>query len=424
MSTTSSRTRRSLLLLAALLPCIAAGDARYQWGGHTKLRAVGATFPVDSVLRPVAGSDAFDLEGDLRLNFSAAAGRFEADAEWQLVGLYGDRVEYSRELPAEVELFAPRLPSDDRRFFDFTKVLRDEGRSAWLQRLDRLWAGYSSEHFVARLGRQAITWGNGLFYAPMDLVNPFDPATVDTEYKAGDDMLYAQYLRRNGHDLQGAGVVRRDPVTGDVDGDEATVALKYHGFGGESEYDLLVAEHYGDPVVGIGASRSLGGAILRGDVVVTDTALDTRVQLVANWSYSWTALGRNMSGAVEYYFNGFGQHGSRYDPQSLAGNPDLLRKIARGDSFALGRHYLAASVLIEMSALWTVTPTVLANVGDPSALLQINTNLSLSDNATLLGSVGVPIGPSGSEFGGIESTVDGRYLSTGANLFLQVAWYF
>ena len=61
-----------------------------------------------------------------------------------------------------------------------------------------------------KFGRQAITWGNGLFYAPMDLVNPFDPATIDTEYKAGDDMLYLQYLQDNGNDLQAAVVVRRD----------------------------------------------------------------------------------------------------------------------------------------------------------------------------------------------------------------------
>jgi hypothetical protein len=38
----------------------------------------------------------------------------------------------------------------------------------------------------------------------MDLVNPFDPASIDTEYKAGDDMLYVQYLQDNGNDMQAA----------------------------------------------------------------------------------------------------------------------------------------------------------------------------------------------------------------------------
>jgi hypothetical protein len=156
---------------------------------------------------------------------------------------------------------------------------------------------------------------------------------------------------------------------------------------------------------------------------VTDTDSDTYAQLVANWSYSWTWRGRNMSGAVEYHFNGFGQHDGRYDPESLAQNPDLLERLARGETFTLGRHYLAGSVLIEMSPLWMLTPTVLANVTDPSALLQIVTSYSLSDNMTFLGSLNVPVGPGGSEFGGIPSG-NGLYLSTGAGVFAQLAWYF
>ena len=130
-----------------------------------------------------------------------------------------------------------------------------------------------------------------------------------------------------------------------------------------------------------------------------------------------------MSGALEYYFNGFGQHDGHYDPGSLAGNPDLLARLARGEAFTLGRHYVAGSVLVEMTPLWTVTPTLLANVADPSALLQLVTSFSLSDNMTFLGSLNVPMGPGGSEFGGIE-TGTGLYLSSGPGVFAQLAWYF
>jgi hypothetical protein len=395
----------------------------YEFGGHTKLRFIGTTFPSDSVFRSLAGTESLDLEGDLRLDFSAAAGRWTVQSDYQLIALYGDRVEYTRELPPAAGLFVPRLPEDERRWFDLTKVMHDRDKASLLHRLDRLWVGYASEKTVIRLGRQAISWGNGLFYAPMDLVNPFDPAAIDTEYKAGDDMLYLQFLQDSGNDLQAAVVVRRNPVNGEVESEQATAAMKYHGLAGESEYDLLVAEHYDDLVLGLGGTRSLGGAVLRGDLVVTDTDSDTRVEVVANWSYSWTWRDRNMSGALEYYFNGFGQADGRYDPASLAGNPDLLSRLARGETFTLGRHYLAGSVLVEMTPLWTITPTVLANVADPSALVQIVTSLSLSDNMTFLGSLNVPVGPNGSEFGGIDSG-GGLYLSTGPGIFAQLAWYF
>ncbi len=415
--------RPELWLLLVLAGAAAADDGPYRFGGHTKLRFVGTSFPSESLLRPLAGRRSLDLEGDLRLTFDAASGRWTFDADYQLIGLYGDRVEYTRDLPPAVSLFGPRLPGDARRLFDFTTVMHDRDKSAALHRLDRFWAGYASEKAVIRVGRQAISWGNGLFYAPMDLVNPFDPAAIDTEYKAGDDMLYVQYLQDSGNDVQGAVVVRRNPMDREIEREQATVAAKYHGFAGAAEYDLLVAEHYDDVVVGVGGTYSLGGAVLRGDLVVTDTDRDRYMQLVANWSYSWTWRGRNMSGALEYFFNGFGQHDGRYDPQSLVGNPDLLARVARGETFALGRHYVAGSVLVEMTPLWTFTPTLLANVDDPSGMLQFVTSFSLSDNMTFLGSLNLPLGKNGSEFGGIESD-PGQYLARGPGVFAQLAWYF
>ncbi len=415
--------RPELWLLLLLGTAAGADESPYEWGGHTKLRFVGTAIPSDSVLRPIAGKRSLDVEGDLRLDLTAAPGRWTFSADYQLIGLYGDRVEYTRDLPPEVDLLVPRLPDDARRLFDFTKVVHDRDNAALLHRLDRFWAGYASEKAVIRVGRQAISWGNGLFYAPMDLVNPFDPATIDTEYKAGDDMLYLQYLQDSGNDLQVAVVLRRDPLNGDVEQEQATTAFKYHGFAGGAEYDLLLAGHYDDLVLGLGGTLSVGGAVLRGDLVITDTDSDTYAQLVANWSYSWTWRGRNMSGALEYHFNGFGQQDGRYDPASLAENPDLLARVVRGETFTLGRHYAAGSVLVEMTPLWTLTPTVLANIADPSALLQVVTSLSLSDNMTFLGSLNVPIGPSGSEFGGVESS-PGQYLSSGPGIFAQLAWYF
>ena len=403
--------RRSGLLLL-LLPMLACADLTTEFGGHTKFRAVGQSYPDNSLFRDVVGSETLDIAALLRLNLKLKSGNWTFDSAYQLLGLQGEGLKLSRPL------------NDDRRLFNLTDVISESSDSVFLHRLDRLWVGYTSEKAVVRVGRQALSWGNGLAYAPMDLVNPFDPASIDTEYKAGDDMAYVQYLQDNGNDVQLAYVARRNLQTGDVGADEATAAVKYHGFAGESEYDLLVASSYGDPVVGLGTSRGMGGAVWSADLVGTDTDRDTYVQFVTNLMYSWTWAGKNMSGAIEYYFNGFGQKDGQYDPLSLAENPDLLVRLSRGELFALGRHYISGNVMIEMMPLWTVTPTVFINAADPSALFQVVTSYSLSDNMTFLGSINVPIGPDGSEFGGIESGLPDRYLSRGAGLFAQLAWYF
>ena len=395
-----------------------------EFGGHTKFSLTSQAYPDQSLFRDLVGSSTLDATGDLRLNLKRNVGRWSFDAAYQLLALNGDSVELGRALPGGTDIFFPGLPDDSRRLFDLTDVMRDSGKTIVLHRLDRLSFGYTSEKAVVRFGRQALSWGNGLFYAPMDLVNPFDPAAVDTEYKGGDDMLYVQYLRDSGDDVQGAYVARRDLASGDVEADESTAAVKYHGFSGETEFDLLLAQNYDDAVVGLGISKSVGGTILRGDVVVTHSDLDTYVQLVSNLTYSWNWFDRNMSGAVEYFFNGFGQRSGRYDSGSLANNPDLVNRITRGELFSIGRHYLAASVMIEMTPLWGLTPTVLVNVSDPSGLFQLVTNYSVSDDMAFLASINVPLGPKGSEFGGIESGLPDRYLSGGAGLFAQIAWYF
>jgi hypothetical protein len=374
--------RRSWLLVLLIIAGVAAADdASYDFGGHTKLRVTGQTYAGDSLFRDLVGSSSADAAGELRLNFSAKKSRWSFHADYQLLGLYSEFLPFG-------------MPSDDARLFNLTKTFSEGTDNAWLHRLDRLWAGYTSDKMVVRVGRQALSWGNGLFFHPMDLVNPFDPTTIDTEYKTGDDMAYAQYLRENGDDIQGAAVFRRDPVTGDAESDQGTVALKYHGFAGDREFDVLVAENYGDTVMGLGGVTSIGGAVWRADVVVTDAEDDTRVEVVTNLSYSWMWGGKNASGSAEYYYDG------------------------------VDTSYLAGSLMIEMSPLWMITPTLVANVDDPSALLQLIMQYSLGDNATFLGSINVPLGSNGTEFGGPESGVPGRYLSFDLGVFAQLAWYF
>ncbi len=424
--TSSSKLHSKTAFLAVLLISVScpAEETQIEFGGHTKTRLIAQTFPSDSIFHDLTGSDSFDIEADLRLNLEADQGPWSFNASYQLFALYGDSVEYLRNLPPGLGVIPNRFPDDERRLFDLTSVLRDEDKFSSLHRLDRLWLGYANEKTVIRFGRQAISWGNGLFFSPMDIVNPFDPTAIDTEYKTGDDMLYAQFLRDNGDDVQVAIVFRRNPVNGETDSEEGTVSIKYHGVRDNAEYDVLAAVNHDDMTIGIGGNKSIGGAVLRGDIVVADISSETIVQLVTNLSYSWIWGGKNVSGAIEYYYNGFGQNDGAYDLPSLATNPELLDRLSRGELFSIGRHYLAGSLMIEVTPLWLLTPTVFLNIEDGSALIQFVSQNDLKENLAFLGSLNVPVGPKGTEYGGIESGIADRYLSTDLSVFAQIAWYF
>jgi len=77
-----------------------------------------------------------------------------------------------------------------------------------------------------------------------------------------------------------------------------------------------------------------------------------------------------------------------------------------------------------MSPLLNLTPNIFINLTDPSALAQLVLNYDWKQDIQLLVALGIPIGPNGSEYGGIDSDQTDLYLSTGASLFAQLAWYF
>ena len=90
----------------------AADDVQTEFGGHTKLRLIGQTFPSDSLLRDAAGGESIDLETDLRLVFAASRGRWSFDADYQLIALYGDSIEWTREPPDHLSRDWSRMIAD------------------------------------------------------------------------------------------------------------------------------------------------------------------------------------------------------------------------------------------------------------------------------------------------------------------------
>ena len=395
----------------------------WTFAGHSKYQYIHTRIPEDSVLYSINGGKLQDHNLEVRLKASARRDRWDTSVHVQLIGVHSDTLSGLRGLPG---LIVPGsdIINDDRRWFNLTHELNNQGKNASLLRLDRVNIGFTGDRTVIRFGRQAISWGNGLLFTPMDILNPFDPAVVDKEYKSGDDMLYGQYLLTNGNDVQAVAVVRRDPVNGEVEQDSSSLAVKYHGFWAGNEYDLLLTQHYGETLAGIGASTDLGGAIWRGDLVWNDTDSGSVISAVAGVSYSWVLSEHNWSGFLEYFYNGFGQADGDYSVTGIASNPELLKRLARGELYNLGRHYLGASVTIEVTPLFNFTPNIFVNLTDPSALAQLVFSYDWKQDVQLLGALNFPIGPNGSEYGGLDSTQPGLYVSTGASLFVQLAWYF
>jgi hypothetical protein len=412
-----ARVGMAILILA--ISCSAAAlDSR----GHAKLQATSTSLPEDSLLRDFGDDPARDTGVDLRANFSDRVSSWTWHADYQLLARRGDLLELQQQT-ALLGVGAAALPDDDRRLFDLTHRISTRDDHVITHRLDRLYLSHASDKTVFSIGRLAVSWGNGLIYNPVDFFNPFDPAAIDTEYKTGDDMLYAQYLLDSGDDLQAVWVGRRD-AEGDIGAEVSSIALKYHGLTDLAEFDLLAAEHYDSAVVALGAALDFAGAIWRSDILVTDTGAERYTSAIVNWSYSWIALEKNLSAIIEYFHNGFGIDDGNYGPQALAARPELLQRLQRGELFTAGENYLAAALTVELAPLWVLTTTLFNNLDDDSRLLQIFSRHDLQQDLQLLLALNLPRGDNGSEFGGIDSGIAGRPLALDESIFAQLAWYF
>lgn len=413
-----------MALALIVLPLMA---AEYSIDSHIKYQLSGQRHANDSLAEATVGANSADQQVNLRINISGRQQRWQWRADYQLVGLFGDSIGAEQQL-AKLTGTNNTLSSDAGRLMDLTTTERSHDHSVVQQRLDRLYLAYTGDRAVVRLGRQAVSWGNGLFYNPMDVFNPFDPTAVDREYKSGDDMLYGQYLNDSGSDWQSVWVIRRDPLSGKRDHRRNSIAVKYHGFIGQREFDLALAQHYDETLLALGATSSIGSALWRADIAVSHTDQGSVTSVVSNLSYSWLWRQKNISGSLEYYHNGFGQRRGRYSPTDLLDNSALSRRLQRGELFTLGRNYLAAAITVEMTPLWQLTPALFANVDDHSTLLQLTSRHDLLQDLQLLVAVNLPSGAAGTEFGGVDSGFNRhkKALSTapGRSILLQLAWYF
>ncbi|MCP4631148.1 MAG: hypothetical protein GY850_47705 [bacterium] len=399
------------------------------WGGRLKTTGRVTQTDDNTIFEPVGTGTYWDGGFNFRLiNETFFSDSVFTDIAYEVIGVGGDTVRKTNELK---ELF-PNLPTnvfffgtplnDDRRLMDLTDTIVDEDGYFLVQRLDRLSLALMPSWGSIKLGRQAITWGNGFVFNPFDLFNPFSPTAIDRDYKVGDDMINGQASIPNLGDLQGLYVARRDPDSDRITTDQASLAGKLHTAAGTTEFEFMGAKHFEDYVAGVGTTGYIGDAAWRVDGTWTflDDDDDDYLSLVANMDYSWVWFAKNFYGFVEYYFNGLGED----DYQEALLNPAIAERVARGELFALGNHYLSGQLQVELHPLFNVFFTAINNVEDPSGILQPYATWDISQNMQLTGGVNVSYGAQGTEYGGF--TLPGTDIRTRSpdNAYLWLFYYF
>jgi hypothetical protein len=406
-------------ICAPLCSPVAAGelafDARLKWFG------TATAFPEHDIQRQLDETPAYDQDLDLRLMFLKEWSAFALQVEHSTIFTSGDSLAF---LSAPGTVLEQSPLDDSHRVMDLTWEIEDGGGHRSLHRLDRLALKFRAGNWGGTLGRQAISWGSGLVFQPMDLFNPFAPTTVDRDYKAGGDLLLVERLFGDGSDLQLLAVGRRDD-NGDVTEQVASFAGKWRGFVGQGEVELLAAKHFTDQIYGVSLRFPVGGALLRSDVVGTHLdAAGWRVSFIVNADYSLDVAGRSTYVFAEYFHNSFGVDEL---PDSILELPQSLRdRLDRGELFNVMRDYLALGTNYEWHPLWSQNLTLIGNLHDGSTLVQTQVTYEPGDHQRLQFGAVKPLGSAGDEFGGVPLAIDlnSEPITTGGGLRGYVRWVY
>ncbi len=296
----------------------------------------------------------------------------------------------------------PGTPTSDKRQLlnmSWTQGARNE--FVGYDRVDRLALTIKKDPALLSLGRQAITWGNGLIFNPMDLINPFGPTDVVREYKIGQDMAFAQVSAGSSANIQLLWAPRRDLDTGTIQEDQSAYAAKAHFGAGNTDFDVMAAKNFGDKVISAGGNGHLGDAVWRTDVIWTtpqDQSQKAYVSGVANLDYSWSWWGKNWYGFVEAFYNGVGKNNYGV----ALNNPYIQQKISEGMLFTLAKWYGDASIRLELHPLFNAYLTVISNVEDPSWIVQPRVSWDFAPSFRLTVWGNIAFGRHGTEYGGFN----------------------
>ncbi len=220
------------------------------------------------------------------------------------------------------------------------------------------------------LGRQAISFGNGMFFTPIDLVNPFGAATIDTDYKPGVDAV-----RVDGFIGMTGKVTAVAAYTGDWTTDEMVFAAAGQGTLGVTDLGGFAGLVRDDVVLGATTVTGIGPVGIHSDVALTlpEDGDDPYVRAVLG------GLGRptgttTVSG--ELYLQTMGAT----DPADYL-SKTVQKPWTEHGVWNWGRTYAGLTVGQEITPLVNANAATIVNVEDGSALLLPSVAWSVSENA-------------------------------------------
>lgn len=280
--------------------------------------------------------------------------------------------------------------------FPLQQEISESPRLDLRNRVDWAYVRLKTGDTTLTLGRQPISVGRAVLFTPVDLLAPFSPIQIDTEFKPGVDAIRSDVVLGDNATFTLLGVAGR--TDGRNNGLEITkdgwaivprmeLSFDKARFGGMAGYVR------NDTVGGVDFFLDAGHGIdVHGEATATvATAASRRAHGNAVFARavvgSSFALSSSLHGTIEAYYNGAGSLSPSTYLTDLAGP-----RFATGETYNVGVYYGGAAFDWQVHALLHVTGATLVNVTDPSVLVAPLVRYSVAANTQLIAGAFVPLG--------------------------------
>ena len=280
--------------------------------------------------------------------------------------------------------------------------IEDGDQLTLTDRIDWAYARVTKRRFSLTVGRQPVTFGRGALWTPEDLVDPFSPVQIDSEFKPGVDAARLDVTLGNHVSLAVLGVAGDAEGGKDfsIDADGSAAMQRLEVTMGTTRVGVMTGYIRGDAVGAVDLFVDLDGADLHGEVTGTYVPDESRrpfdrevfARAVLGSTFQ---LSSKLNGTVEAYWNGSGTRHTE-DYETVLASP----RLQSGETYNLGLLYLGGVLDWTAHPLVHIAAASIMNVLDHSALIAPSVHFSASNNTVLIAGAFVPLGASPDFTGG------------------------
>ena len=311
----------------------------------------------------------------------------QPDADWYNgVRLSLDHGFGSLKIGAAYEFQVDRANPDQGYDTDWLNLQETISRGDELEtshRLDRLQISWNPTKAAdLTIGRQAISWATTLYFTPADPFVPFSPTDTFREYRRGVDALRLRYYPDALSEIE---LVARPSRLGEAE--ELTVLGRAITTWNNWDVSTWGGMLYGDRALAVGAAGDVAGWGVSFESVFRDTGKQVIGRGALGVSRTFLVKDRDLELIIEYQHDGLGA-------DSEIGVEAVMESAAfrRGELQVIGRDQALVRAAYQIHPLWEISGLVLWNLNWNGGILAPGFTYSVSDNASLSGTLYSEIG--------------------------------